>query len=242
MKDEEFKNLWNMIHDKGSDHTPGISPELSISNRSASIRDKLRKMLQNDMILKAVSLIAIILNILFYRNTPDVIFICLGCLLFLVLMTTIEWKTLQGFIRIADPGKATRDVLSSVLIYLKRKSNLYELSIASSQVLIFVPGLLLYFYLAYGQVRPMDGFSFFVFATLALIGTFTSFTRTKSQIIFHLKHISVCLADLNENTMEMALETIDKQRRKDNLIKTMVGLLLILGFVILVGVLKTTLG
>ena len=129
-----------------------------------------------------------------------------------------------------------------ILVYLKRKANLYELTIAASQILIFVPGLLIYFYLVYGQVKPMTGFSFFVFATLALIGTIMAFVRVKTQIKFHIKHISLCLSDLNENTLGFALKTIDVQRKRDNLVKLLVALLLIFGFIVFIALIKSIVG
>jgi len=243
MKDEQLKNIWNMIEDKsGIFEFPIMTKEQFIIGRSGSIQDKLRRMLQNDLILKMISGIALVLNFLFYWGTPDVLYVCLAGGLFLVFMTSIEWKTLQGFNRISDPGLPTRDALSNVLIYLKRKSNLYELTIAASQILIFVPGLLIYFYLVYGQVKPITGLSFFVFSTLALIGTIMAFVRVKAQIKFYIKHISLCLSDLNENAIGFAFQRIESQRKQDHLIKMLVYLLLTFGFVAFLAVLKSIVG
>lgn len=243
MKDEQLKNIWNMIEDKsGILEFPNMTKEQFIVNRSGSIQDKLRRMLQNDLILKMISGIALVLNFLFYWGTPDVLYVCLAGGLFLAFMTSIEWKTLQGFNRISDPGLPTRDALSNVLIYLKRKSNLYELTIAASQILIFVPGLLIYFYLVYGQVKPITGLSFFVFSTLVLIGTIMAFVRVKAQIKFYIKHISLCLSDLNENAIGFAFQRIESQRKQDHLIKMLVYLLLTIGFVAFIAVLKSIVG
>ena len=199
-------------------------------------------MLQNDLILKSVSGIALLMNLVFYWGTTEVIFICLGGILFLAIMTTIEWKTLEGLNRISDPGLSTREALSNILIYIKRKANLYEISIASSQVLIFVPGLLIYFYLVYGQVKPMTGISFMVFTTIALMGTFGSYARIRSQLKYHMQYLHIALSDLNENSLQYAFNTIDSKRRQDNIVKTLVYFLVIFGFAILMGVLKSALG
>jgi hypothetical protein len=243
MKDEQLKNIWNMIDDKtGTFELLGMTKEQFISNRSASIQDKIRRMLQNDLILKMISGIAFLLNFLFYWGTPDVLYVCLAGILFLAMMTSVEWKTLRGFNNISDPGLPTRDALSSVLVFLKRKANLYELTIAASQILIFVPGLLIYFYLVYGQVKPMTGFSFFVYATLALIGTIMAFARVRAQIKFYIKHLTLCLSDLNENTIGYALQMIENQRKQDNLVKLLVALLLIFGFVAFIALLKSIVG
>ncbi len=243
MKDDELKNIWNMIND----NTLGfealhMTKDQIISSRSGSVQNKVRAMLQNDLILKSVSGIALLMNLVFYWGTTEVIFICLGGILFLAIMTTIEWKTLEGLNRISDPGLSTREALSNILIYIKRKANLYEISIASSQVLIFVPGLLIYFYLVYGQVKPMTGISFMVFTTIALMGTFGSYARIRSQLKYHMQYLHIALSDLNENSLQYAFNTIDSKRRQDNIVKTLVYFLVIFGFAILMGVLKSALG
>jgi len=240
MKDEQLKNIWNMISDEtAAPDGLHLSQEQAISSRSGSVQNKIRNMLQNDLILKAVSGIAFLTDLLFYHQNPQVIYVCIGGILFLTLMTTIQWKTLAGLNQVSDPGLPTREVLSNLLVYLKRKSNLFELTIASSQILIFVPGLLVYYYLVYGQVKPMTGLSFAVYTILILIGTITSYIRIQSQLKFHIKYIHVCLSDLNDNALNFAFNTIETQRKQDNLTRLLVGLLLIFGFVALLAVMKS---
>jgi hypothetical protein len=243
MKDNELKNIWNMINDDtlGFDAL-NMTKDQIISSRSGSVQNKLRAMLQNDLILKLISSIALLLNLVFYWGTSDVIFICLGGILFLGIITTIQWKTLQEFDRISNPGLSTREVLSNVLIFIKRKANIYAICIAASQVLIFVPGLLLYFYLVYGQVKPMTGMSFAVFTTLALIGTFSAYSRVGAQIKFHIQYLRISLSDLNENSLQYAFNAIDNKRKQDNLQKILVYILATVGFVALMVILKSAVG
>jgi hypothetical protein len=243
MKDEQLKNIWNMINDKSGilDYIPGSTEQL-ISQRSGSIQDKIRSMLQNDLILKVISGIALSLNLVFYFNNLEVVYVCIAGVLFLAIMTAIEWKTLKDFNRIADPGLATKNNLSNVLIYLRRKANLYKTTIASSQVLIFVPGLLLYFYLVYGQVKPLTGEAFIVFTVLVLIGTFSSFHRIGTQIKYHIKHLMVCLSDLNDNALGFAIETIENQRKQDQKVQILVYILSTLGFLVLIFIMKAITG
>jgi hypothetical protein len=243
MKDDELKNIWNMINDD----TLGfealhMTKDQIISNRSGSVQNKLRAMLQNDLILKLVSGIALLLNLVFYWGTSDVILICFGCILFLGIITSIQWKTLQAFDRISNPGLSTRESLSNILIFIKRKANIYEICLAASQVLVYVPGLLIYFYLVYGQVKPMTGMSFAVFTTLALIGTFSAYARIRAQIKFHIQYLHISLSDLNENSLQYAFNAIDNKRKQDNLLKTLVYILAFVGFIAIMVVLKSALG
>jgi hypothetical protein len=240
MKDEQLKNIWNMMNDKsGTLGSLDLRTEQFIQSSSGSVQEKIRSLLQNDLILKLISAIAFLLNVFFYLNTLQIIYVCIAGILFWTIMTTIEWKTLQGFNKIADPADPTRDNLSKMLVFLRRKANIYELTIASSQALIFIPGLLIYFFLVYGAVKPMTGESFVVFTILCLIGTIVSFFRTKSQIEFHIKHLTICLSDLNDNSLGFALETIERQRKQDHLIKSLVGLVLILGFLVFIAIYKS---
>ena len=243
MKDEQLKNIWNMINDKSGilDYIPGSTEQL-ISSRSGSVQDKIRGMLQNDLILKVISGIAFLLNLFFYNNNLEVVYVCIAGVLFLAIMTTIEWKTLQGFNKIADPGLATRNNLSNILVYLRRKANLFKTTIAASQVLIFVPGVLLYFYFVYGQVKPLTGEAFVVFTVLVLIGTFASFTRIGNQIKYHLKHLMVCLSDLNDNALGLAIETIENQRKQDQKVHVLVYILSTVGFLVLIFIMKSITG
>ena len=243
MKDDELKNIWNMINDDtlGFDALHMTKDQI-ISNRSGSVQNKLRAMLQNDLILKSVSGIALLMNLIFYWGTFDVMLICLGGILFHAIITTIEWKTLQGFDRISDPGLPTREALSNILIFLKRKTNIYEICIAASQVLIFVPGLLVYFYLVYGRVKPMTGESFMVYTVLVLLGTFFSYSRIRAQIKFHIKSLHISLSDLNENSLQYAYNAIDNKRKQDNLMKLFVYFLAIIGFIALIFILKSAVG
>lgn len=243
MKDDELKNIWNMINDD----TLGfealhMTKDQIISNRSGSVQNKMRAMLQNDLILKSVSGIALLLNLVFYWGTSDVILICLGGILFLGIITSIEWKTLQGFNRISDPGLSTREALSNIMIFIKRKANIYEICIAASQVLIFVPGLLIYFYLVYGQVKPMTGISFMVYTVLVLLGTFAAFSRIRAQIKFHIQYLRISLSDLNENSLQYAFNAIDSKRKQDLLVKTLVYVLAGIGFIALIVILKSAVG
>jgi len=88
----------------------------------------------------------------------------------------------------------------------------------------------------------MTGESFIVYTVLCLIGTIGSFQRIKSQIKYHVKNLTVCLSDLNENSLGFAFETIKNQRKQDNFIKMLVYFLLIFGFVVLIAFMKSILG
>jgi len=243
MKDKEFKDIWRSLEENPGFPIGGVfDAEKYIISRSNTVKDKIRKTLQIDIFLKLVGGIILLLDIAFYIDTINVLYVCFAGLVFLGIMLFLEYKTLQQFNLIADPGSSTRDNLSQILIFLQRKSNIIGILIASSQVLIFVPGLLAYFYLTYGQLKPMTGMSFFVFSTLCLIGTVMSYSRIISQIKYFIKHITICLSDLNDDVLQLAYSSIEKERKQDNTMKLVIGLLLIFAFVTLIAVLKSITG
>jgi hypothetical protein len=242
MKDQNLKDMWKNIYQYLPAEEVGASNiEQFIESRSGSIESRIRNLFNLDLAGKIVSGLFLILNIVFYKGNQDIIIIAAAGIMFLVIMVLIEYRLLQQFRRISDMGQSTKEVLSTMMIFLKRNINLIVLCMASTQVLIFVPGLLLYIYLVYGYMKTMTALSFFVFTVLALIGTIIAAANNNSQMKFHIKQMGVCLSDLNEETMVVVAGKIESERRKDHLIKLLTGLVLILGFVLILALLKTIL-
>lgn len=240
MSKNNLKDKWNNV-DEYSDipEFDNRSIEQFLSNRSVSIYEKIRRILITDLVVKSVSGILILLDLLIYHDTYPVIYVITGLLLLLLAMFWLEVKVLQKFNKAADPGQTTRDNLSAILIFLKRRFTVPLFTIASTQVLIFVPGLLLYFFLVYGHIKPITPLSYFVFCFLCLIGTVVSFLYMKSQVGFNIRHLNLCLSDMNDSILAVVADNIEAQRKQDSMIKVLVGLLLIFGFVILLAVLKS---
>ena len=242
MKEDALKQIWNMINKQADFSGPvNTSADHSKKSRSGSIQNKARVLLRNDLILKAVSALAFVLDLFLYRDHTNVKYICLAGLLFLSIMLAVELRLTGKFNRVSDHSLSTRDNLSGLMAFLKRKAPLFGITIASSHITFFTPGVLLYYFLAYGQAKPMIPLTFFVFSVLVGISTLFSYMGIQSQLKFHIKHIAACLADLNENSLEFVSNLIEKERKQDELIKVLVALLLIFGFVALLAVLKSIL-
>ncbi len=50
------------------------------------------------------------------------------------------------------------------------------------------------------------------------------------------------MSDLNDNALQFAYSTIEKDRKRDQKLKMLTGLLLIFGFVLIIAVLKSITG
>ena len=95
----------------------------------------------------------------------------------------------KRFNRLADPGKDAKQNLTSLLTFLKRHFAIPVILYASTQVFVFIPGLLTYFFLVYGDVK------------------------------YHERHIRICLSDLSVNALAQVSENIQLRRKQDTLIK-----------------------
>ena len=243
MNDDNLKNLWNQINDQSDiPEFEAKTIDQFIINRSGSIQNKVRNILRHDLILKSISGIALLLTLAFYQDTPDVVYISLAGILFLTLMTYLEVRALRQFNKVSDPTLSTRDNLSGIQLFLKRNSSLVALINASSQILIFVPGILLYFYMVYGQVKSVTVFDFFVFSGICLIGIITNYLRIISLIKFHIKNVAVFLSDLNDNILALVTQSIEQQRKQDQTVRFLVGFLLVFAFILFVLVLRSIIG
>ncbi len=242
MTEDRLKHIWNLINDPteilGSS---GHTRDSLIRSRSGSVQEKVRILFRNDLILKTVGTLAFLADLLLYRDNQGVIFICLGGLFLQAIMFTLEVNLLHQFKKASDYSRSTRDSLSGLVTFLKRKSPLFGITIAASQITFFSSGVLLYYYLVYGQVKSMTLLTFFVFSVLLGIWTISSYLRIQSQTKFHINNLTAFLGDLNENTLEVVFNAIEKERKQDELIKVLVSLLLIFGFVALLAVLKSVL-
>jgi hypothetical protein len=239
MEKDSLKDNWENLGDYiGGSKFSNMSLEQFIKSRSGTIYSKIRNTVITDLVIKSVFAVVIILDMTFYRSQLPVIAV-LACLAVLLIFTYwIEVAMLKTFSREADPGKTSRESLSSMLTFLERKSLVPVIAMAATQVLIFVSGILLYFHLIYGYLKHINLLGFFVFGTLCLIGVTTSLIINLSQIKYHIKHLRVCLSDLNENTLAMVAQNIEESRKQDATIKFLLGVAIIFGFVVILVLLK----
>jgi len=61
------------------------------------------------------------------------------------------------------------------------------------------------------------------------------------QVRYHIKHIRICLSDLNDNALAMASENIELKRKQDTTIIVLTQVVILLGFLVLIVILKSIL-
>lgn len=240
MNDFNIKDSWNNIDENAGIPGYGItSLDKYIKGQTLSVFGKIRWLFIRDLIVKSVGGVFIFLNLFFYKSDPAVMLINLIILGLLLLMFIVGIRVYQRFNILADPGKNAKQNLTSLLTFLKRHFKVPVIMYASTQVFVFIPGLLTYFFLVYGEVKYLTPLSYFVFSFLCLIGIVFSIILTLSQVKYHEKHIRICLSDLNDNALAQASENIKLRRSQDTLIIILTGLGIILGFVVVLAILHS---
>ena len=218
---------------------PGIgiaSVEKFIKGRSISIAGKVRGFFVRDFIFKSLAFVFIVSNLVLYRNDPEIWLInaILGVLW--IISTLLGIKFYKEFRRSADPARSSRDNLSSLLTFLRRRFPYVAMNAATTYVCTFLPGILLYFVAAYGYLQPFSTENYLVFSFLGILGTVSGYVLDIRAVRHHIQHIKICLSDLNDNALALASENIEMKRKMDHLITILIQvviLLLFLGFIAL---------
>ena len=223
---------------------PGIgitSVEKFIKGRSISIAGKVRGFFVRDFIFKSLASLFIILILVLCRNDSDILLInaILGVLL--IIFTLLNMKFYREFRKSADPARSSRDNLSSLLTYLTRRFRYQAIIAATTYICILLPGILLYFTVAYGYIKPMSLERFIVFSFLGVLGTVSGYVLDMRAVRHHIQHIRICLSDLNDNALAMASQNIELKRKMDHIITILIQVVILLAFLGIIAVFKSIL-
>jgi len=239
MNDKKLKDMWNKAETlMEASAYASSSIEQFISGRSNDTTQKIRNMIIFDLVLKALALCALAIDFVLYFGTANIMAVTVAGVAILIPLIFMQYKLLNRFSEAADNGQTTRNKLASMLTYLKTKFFTTLLSVSGTYLFVFIAGSLLYFYAAYGYVRPLDGVDFVVFLTFIILGIVLNFVVNHGQVKYHIKHLEICLKDLNDQNLELVSENIELQRKRDRSNKILLALVLVLGILLLVIVFK----
>jgi hypothetical protein len=237
--DKYLKDMWNKAENLlGSSDYESSTIERFISKRSNSTAQKVKNMIYVDIVLKSVVLLVLIIDIFLYLGTMNVIAVCVISIVLLTSLILFEFKMLNRFTEIVDYGKSTKQKLASMLTYLRSGFFSTSLGISIGYPFMFIAGTLLYFYSAYGYVRPLDGQDIIVFSIFIFAGLAFNFYVNRKQVDYQIKHLETCLSDLNDSSLEMVSNNIEIQRKQDITNKILLFIVLAFGFVLLLVVFK----
>jgi len=238
----DLRNGWENIDEFAG--IPGIgitSVERFIQGRSSSIASKVRGIFVRDFIFKTLAFLFIVPNLFLYRDDPGIWLInaILGVLW--IIFTLLGIKFFQEFKRSADPARSSRENLSSLLTFLTRRFPYAAMTAATSYVCTFLPGILFYFVIAYGYLKPFSPENYLVFSFLGVLGTVSGYVLDIRAVRHHIQHIRICLSDLNDNALAMASQHIEMKRKMDHLITILIQVAILLVFLGFIAVFKSVL-
>ncbi len=237
--DKNLKDMWSKAENfMGSPGYESGSIEQFISGRSNSTAQKVKTMVFIDIAVKSVVLLILVIDIFLYLGTPKVISVCVAAIVLLVPLILFQFKMLNRFSKIADYGQSTREKLVLMLTYLRSGFFSTLLTISSSYPFMFISGMLVYFYAEYGYVRTLDNQDIIVFSIFIIFGIVFNFIMNQKQVAYQVKHLEVCLSDLNDSSLAMVSTNLELQRKQDITNKVLLMLVLVFGFVLLLVVFK----
>ena len=243
MNDEKLKAMWNKTENvmRTSGYKSSSIREF-LSRKSNDTAQKIKNMIIFDIALKTFLVVIFGIDIVLYFGVNNIIAVCFAGIILLALLLLTQFKMLKRFKRVANHNQNTRDNLTSMLAYLKTKFYSTLLAVSATYLFVFIGGSLMYFYVAHGEVRPLDGIDVIVFLGFILIGIGFNFFVNKAQVKYHVKHLELCLSELNDNAMVYASENIELQRKQDRINKFLLALILVIGFMLLIAVLLNAFG
>lgn len=237
--DKYLKDMWNKAENLlGSSEYERSTIERFISKRSNTTAEKIKKMIYTDIVIKTIVLLVLITDVFLYIGTFNVIAVCITSIVLLVLLILFEHKMLTRFSTIADFGKSTKEKLASMLTYLHSGFYSTLMAISIGYPFMFIAGMLVYFYVTYGRVRPLDGQDIFVFTGFIIAGLAFNFFINRKQVNYQIQHLETCLSDLNDSSLQMVSDNLERQRKQDITNKILLFLVLVFGFVLLLVVFK----
>ena len=237
--DKYLKDMWNKAENAmGSSEYGRETIERFISKRSDSTAQKVKNMIFIDLAVKFVVLAILGIDIFLYLGTSNVIAVCITSVVLLIMLILFQFKMLSRFSEIADYSQSTKEKLASMLTYLRSGFFSTLLAISSTYLFMFIAGMLVYFYAAYGQVRPLDGQDIIVFSIFLIAGLGFNLYINRKQVDYQIKHLETCLSDLNDSSLQMVSTNLEKQRKQDITNKILLMIVLAFGFVLLIVIFK----
>ncbi|QGY44906.1 hypothetical protein GM418_14880 [Maribellus comscasis] len=243
MNENKLKEMWNKTENVFEISGYGSSSiEQFLSGRSRSTARGVRNIIIMDMVVKTLVVVTLGVDFILYYGTKNVTFVCIAGILLLAGLLFFQRRMLVHFNKIADHGQTTRDKLISMLTYLKTKFNLTLLAVSITYFFVFISGTLVYFYLVYGKVRPLDRVDIIVFTGFIILGIVFNFIANKVLIKYQIKHLELCLTDMNDDAMAIVSQNIETQKKQDRVNQFLLGIVLLIGFLLMVAVFKNVLG
>lgn len=240
MNDKNFKDMWSKAeYYMGNSHYNFSSIEKFISSNSNLVSEKILKLYKQDIVVKLVILLFLLGDAILYYNIQR--FISYYAMVSIALVGVLLWfefgffKQFQSY---SDNSQNTSKRLSQMLHFLRTQSFVSMLSISTTYLFGFPAAMLIYFFAEYGELRRMESLDYLVFPAICLLGIIFTYVYNSNTFKFQKKQLELCMSDLDENLLPYVSEKIVSQQKNDRMKIILVGLIVLLGFFMLVAILK----
>ena len=98
--------------------------------------------------------------------------------------------------------------------------------------------MLLYFFADFGELKRIGTIDIYVFPTICFIGIIMNYKHNYNILKFQIKHLELCLSNLDAEILPIVAKKIDDQQKKERTTNLLIGIIVLLSLLLLVAVLK----
>lgn len=239
MDDKKLKDMWTQMNNYINFPFYGIeSIEKFLERKSSSIFTKIRQNIRAVFIFQAIGIIFIIMDILFYYPNLIIVSLSIAALLVFLIIVKYEIDTLRTITNLERSTKNVQENLTGLHDFIIKNRIKMVLSYVSANIIVFPAGVLFYFYLVYGQIKPMPVFGFFVFGMIHIVMIIGAYVLQDSQLDFHRQHIKACIEDFDDQSKMLVSNQIEEKQKQDERVKVIVIAIFLVILLIIVSILK----
>lgn len=240
MNDKKLKDMWKAEYFMDTLGYQSNTIEGFLSKSSGTVAGKIRKMIQLDLVLKAIGFIVLILNSIIYYNVQEPItHICIFGAVLLIPLMIYEYSSLKKFNFIFTSGNNIKDDLSGMLGFLNNRAYGILIAIATTYLFVYTAGMLLYFFAEYGELRRMGTLDIFVFPSICIFGIILNFIYNQKVIKYQIRHLQLCLSNADEEMKPAIASKIETSRKNEQLITILVAVIAFLALFVFIAILKS---
>lgn len=230
---EKFKQSWKNGIDKIL--TDQSISEIEIKNylnmRSKNITRLYKKGIWTDIGLKGLIFASFSVLVILYLGNFKIILFNTVLIASCLLLIFFQRKILKSVKKMEQAIVNLKQSLSDNITFFNKKYIRSVFIAALSSPLIFISGMMYYFYYKYGYIRPLDATDFVVLGIAVILAFIISFLSQLYQFKFHINQLEECLNDLTEE--KITAQTLKRQKAKRLLLLSATVLALTFGLLLL---------
>lgn len=228
---DSLKSAWKREEGFDSPRLSESDIEKYLQKKSKGISQHYKKGLVFDLVLKGLVGISLIGIIILFAGNINMLISMLMVLALILWSIWFQVKMYRNIPSDVSSEPVIRKTLEKRIDFYRKKyfKSLYIGALSNS--LIFVSGSLYYFYIKYGEIRPLDLTDFLVFGGATLIAFIFGAAANIGQMNFQVKQLESCLQEIDEDSISVL--TIREQKNKRRRLFFITLLALICGLLLL---------